>query len=178
MSNVRRLAAGLPAAGITVFATLALASPATASPDVSDQGGKPAVVASPGDRGGDGGYPTVDDTTAPPPASTPVTTPPTTPPATVPSESPVAVLPTGGTRGHSGYELNETVSPTPTGTGGTKAVPPAGVQDERVPPVKTTTKGGTLAVTGAPLAGTLALGGLLVGGGAAALWYTRRRKTA
>ncbi|MEU4420407.1 hypothetical protein AB0F81_07245 [Actinoplanes sp. NPDC024001] len=163
MSFSRRLAAGLPAVGVTVFAALALTgSPATAA-EPTGQGGYPAVTTSPdvGDTRGNAGY----GGTA----------------AEVPSEAP--------TRGNPGYGgESPTATPTPSAsvpTGTVNSVPPGGVASESVTPAPAMTthgagvsSGSTLPVTGAPLAGTLAAGGLLVAAGTATVWYTRRRRSA
>ncbi|BCY14307.1 hypothetical protein [Actinoplanes sp. L3-i22] len=174
MSFVRRLALGLPAAGVTAFAALAIASPALAADTA--QAGHPAVMASP-DRGNTGYGAEQPATTAPTVAATTATVATTAPAATTPAAvSPAA---TGGTRGHAGYG---TESPQPTGV--VQSVP-GGVNHETVPaPSKTViTKGGgvssgSLPLTGGPVGATVAVGAVLVAGGAGALWYTRRRRAA
>ncbi|GIF05926.1 hypothetical protein [Actinoplanes siamensis] len=168
MSLARRLAVGLPVAGAAAFAALAVSSPVLGATDPV-RAGHPVVMASP-DRGhagyGPGGAApatpatTAPATTAPPAGAAPVT------------ETPGTV---GGARGNAGYG---SISPagSPTVTGGAKSVPgrvssasvpqPGGVSNERLP------------LTGGPVGATVAVGAVLVAGGAGALWYTRRRKTA
>ena len=170
MSFSRRLAVGIPAAGATVLAALALSgAPAMATNDAA--GAYPAAMTSPdpaGTRGADayGG-------------EAPATT--TTATATATSDS-------GDTRGNAGYGGEApTTEPTPSAsvpTGSTASVPPGGgVKDETASPVPSqstggagVSSGGTLPLTGAPVGGTLALGGLLLAGGAAAVVYGRRRR--
>jgi LPXTG-motif cell wall-anchored protein len=171
MSLTRRLAAGLPAVGVTVFAALALGAPASAAP--GDQAAQPAVMTTPctGDARdcatgsgyagpsatatdhvrGNGGYGTVGPSTSP-----------TAPTSPTPSES------------------------TPTGT--VESVPPSGVSPTTVSPNAVpspsspggggVSPAGTLPLTGAPGAGLVGLGALLVAAGAGAVWYTRRRRSA
>jgi LPXTG-motif cell wall-anchored protein len=188
MSSLRRiLVAGLPAAGLTVAASLALAgSPATA---VADHGARPVVTATPcaasdrdkcdygnagngtsaggagtpatggagtpatgGHTRGHGGYGTVTTT---PPATTPATTKPTpTPSTTTPTGNVDTVPPTG-------------VSPSVTIQGGVTPTPSGGVS-----------AGHALPVTGAPMSAIISLGTLMIAGGAASVWYTRRRRSA
>ncbi|AEV87956.1 Neurofilament medium polypeptide [Actinoplanes sp. SE50] len=179
MSFVRRLAVGIPAAGVTAFAALAISSPVLAA---SFDAAHPAVHAS-ADRG-NAGYGAASPATTTPAATAPAATTPaaggptatvvaTTPPAAV---SPAAASPdtVGGTRGHAGYGE---VSP----TGGAKTVP-GGVSPTEVPsPITTKGSGvssGSLPLTGRPVGATVAVGAVLVAGGAGALWYTRRRKSA
>lgn len=185
MSFSRRLAAGIPAAGVTVFAALAFTgSPATAA-EPAVQGGYPAVMTSPeptADTRGNAGY---GGDVAEVPADT----------ATTPTDT-VDDTPT---RGNPGYGPSETPgvsstpstpstttpsTTTPSAPAGTPSTP-VGVASESVAPEapNTITPGGvksegTLPVTGAPLTGTLAIGGLLVAAGGAAVWYTRRRRNA
>ncbi|GAA4591370.1 LPXTG-motif cell wall-anchored protein [Actinoplanes octamycinicus] len=173
MSFVRRLAVGLPAAGVTAFAALALSSPALAAADTA-QAGHPAVMASP-DRG-NAGYGAEQPAATTAPATVAATTPPAA--VTAATASPAT---TGGTRGHAGYG-GESPTATPSlPTGGAKTVPGGVSSETAAPPV--TTKGGgvsngSLPLTGGPVAATVAVGAMLVAGGAGALWYTRRRKTA
>lgn len=170
MSFSRRLAAGLPAAGAIFITALALSGSPSAAAEPAVQGEYPAVATSPeppADTRGNAGY---GGTMAEVPGGVTATT--TTP-----------------TRGKPGYggEAPAT-SPAPTAsvpTGNVNAVPPAGVASEAVTPAPTMTThgagvsaGSTLPVTGAPLAGTLAAGGLMVAVGGAAVWYTRRRRSA
>jgi LPXTG-motif cell wall-anchored protein len=175
MRSPRRIViAGLPAAGLTVFAALALAgSPATASAE--DHPARPAVMSTPcadarekcdyGTAGpaattpgrGHGGY----GTTSTPTPTKPTTTVPTTKPT---SPGPTETTPSGGV---------DTVTPTPTTSvtihGGKTPHPrhPGGVS-----------AGHALPVTGAPMGAIVSLGGLMVAAGATALWYTRRRRNA
>ena len=155
MSATRRiLAVGLPAAGFTVFAALAFAgNPAVA---VEDHGLRPAVTATPcDDASGRGhcGYGT------PTPTAT-VSAQETTPPGTAP------------TRGHTGY---------PTPTASVDTVPhttPPGVQDTVTPSPGGVKGEHVLPVTGAPTSAIVSLGAILVAGGAASVYYTRRRRSA
>ncbi|GIE93411.1 LPXTG cell wall anchor domain-containing protein [Paractinoplanes rishiriensis] len=169
MSPIRRiLVAGLPAAGLTVAASLALAgSPATA---VEDHAARPVALTTPctaADRdkcdygttaGGNvsdapGGGPTRGQTgyggESPAPS-----TPATTSPAPTPSASVDTVPPTSP-----GVLSSETPAPTPSISGGVSA-------------------GHALPVTGAPMGTIVTLGAVLVAGGAASVWYTRRRRSA
>ncbi|MEU4688042.1 hypothetical protein [Actinoplanes sp. NPDC023714] len=168
MSFSRRLTAGLPAVGVTVLAALALSgSPASAAEGVA-QAAYPAVMTSPDPAGtrGTGDYAgQADETAAPAATETDDTT-------------------TGGTRGKPGYggESPAPSSPAPSSPAPSEEVP-GGTAAETVEPVPSATTAGagvsdssTLPVTGAPLTGTLALGGLLVAAGTTAVWYTRRRR--
>jgi hypothetical protein len=163
MSFSRRLAAGLPAAAVTAFAAFALTgTPATAAEPVV-QGANPAVMTSPDPASDTRGNA-----------------------AEVPGV--VATTPTRGNPGYGG----ESPTPTPTPSVSVSvpsvtvnSVPPGGVASDSVTPAPAVTthgagvsSGSTLPVTGAPLAGTLGVGGLLVAAGGVALWYTRRRRTA
>lgn len=180
MSLTRRLAAGLPAVGVTALAALAFAGgPAYATGDAARVGGQPAVAATPCtddprvkcDGYGYGETPGPDDT------STPTAGPDD-------SGSNNGGSDNGGPdddRGNPGYgpETTPPVTPsTPTGTANT--VPPGGVSPATTPakPGGGVSAGGTLPVTGAPMGATIALGALLVAGGAGAVWYTRRRRSA
>ena len=172
MSFSRRLTAGLPAVGVTVLAALALSgSPASAAEGVN-QAAYPAVMTSPDPAGtrGTGDYAgTADETAAPAATETDDTT-------------------TGGTRGKPGYggEGPAPSSPAPSSPVPSSPAPssevPGGTAAETVEPVPSATTGGagvsdsSLPVTGAPLTGTLALGGLLVAAGATAVFSTRRRR--
>lgn len=179
MSFSRRLAAGLPAVGVTVLAALALTGgPAAAEPGDAGRAGLPVVMATPCaddartkcDAGGAAGYGDDDET---------------------PNDNA-----TGGAddhRGNPGYG-GESPAPSPsetTPTGTTDTVPPGGGESPSPggelpavsPSVSTTpgggvSAGGTLPLTGAPLGATIAVGAILVAGGAAAVWYTRRRREA
>ncbi|WP_436527181.1 hypothetical protein [Actinoplanes sp. HUAS TT8] len=176
MSFVRRLALGLPVAGVTAFAALTIASPALAAADAA-QAAHPVVAASP-DRGntgyGNGELPSPPTT---PPTTGVVTT--TPPPAVTPSAS-VSPDTTGATRGHPGYSASISAGP----SGGAQSVPGNGVNHETVPSpsesVSSTPQvsSGSLPLTGGPVGATVGVGAVLVAAGAGALWYTRRRKTA
>jgi LPXTG-motif cell wall-anchored protein len=154
MTATRRiLTAGLPAVGLTVFAALAFAgSPAVA---VEDRAVRPAVTATPCDpdtRGGCG-YGATAATTGP-------TTKPTTPAGTLP------------TRGHTGY-------PTPTASVDTvPATTPPAIKGTPSPTTPGGVSAGQLPVTGAPTGAIISLGAVLMAGGAASIYYTRRRRNA
>ncbi|MEU4621433.1 hypothetical protein AB0G04_15860 [Actinoplanes sp. NPDC023801] len=189
MSFSRRPAAGLATVGATLLAALALGgAPATAA-DVAVKGGHAVVTPSPdtGDQRGDAGY-----------GGTVKEAPQTVPTATTPA--PVTTT-TGPTRGRPGYTAattsppqttppttSPTTSPTPsqpTTTGSVNVITPTGVSSQTAAPVGGPGATGTglsageeLPLTGAPLGGTLALGGLMLAGGATAVWYTRRRRSA
>jgi LPXTG-motif cell wall-anchored protein len=159
MSLTRRLAAGLPAAGVTFIAALALSgSPAAATGDEPAAGAKqPAVM-------------TTTDAADAPAADAPAAD---APAAEAPAAAgDAAVAPA---RGNDGY------GPTPTTT--VYTVPPTGVANETSPPAVTPSQptgvsAGTLPLTGAPMGLTMAIGGMLVAGGSAAVYYTRRRRSA
>jgi len=190
MSHTRRMiAAGLPAAGVTVLAALALSgAPAAASPaDVA--GIRPVAMATPCSGGYRAncaqGYGN----------ETPVgTLPATTRPATTqPAPALTAGTPAGTspgtthTRGHGGYGgvSPATTPPTTTPTGHANTVPPGGVSPSSATPAPTVSKpgggvsaGSALPVTG-PTTGALAsLGGLMLLAGAATVFYSRRRRNA
>ncbi|MFI7600537.1 LPXTG cell wall anchor domain-containing protein [Actinoplanes sp. NPDC049681] len=174
MSLTRRLAAVLPAAGVTVLAALALSgAPAAATGDEA-AAKYPAVMTTPcseGQRDGDctDGY-AGDDTPG------------------------AAATTTAPTRGHGGYGgESPTVSPSPSRTttsptpsASVDTVPPGGELPATSPtpsPSKSTpgggvSAGGTLPVTGAPMGLTMGVGALLVAAGAGAVFYTRRRRNA
>ncbi len=168
MSLTRRLAAGLPAAGVTVLAALALTgSPAAATGDEHAARAKqPAVMTTPCSevqRGekcdyGPGGGETPDDNSTPAGNTAP-------------------------TRGNGGYG-GESPAPSPsTPTASVNTVPPGGAGPATSPAPSTSTPGGvsaggTLPLTGAPMGLTVALGGLLIAGGATAVYYSRRRRSA
>jgi len=182
MSLTRRLAAVLPAAGVTVLAALAMTgAPAAATGDeAAARAQRPAVMTTPCSEGqrdedcadgygstpgtaattgptrGHGGYGGESPSTSPTPSQT--TTTPTTPATTTPATPTASVdtVPPGG-------ELPAT-SPTPSPS---QSTPGGGVS-----------AGGTLPVTGAPMGLTVAVGALLVAAGAGAVFYTRRRRSA
>ena len=188
MSLTRRLAAGIPAVGVSALAALAFAgAPAQATGEGAGHAGQPAVMATPctdartkcaddaGEADGDGyGYGGG--------AAAPTTT--------VPNDNSTAGSDDNGdtddddTRGNPGYggELPSTAPTTsPTPTGNTDTVPPGGGVSPTTSaptPGGGVSNGGTLPLTGAPIGATVSLGGLLVAGGAAAVWYTRRRRSA
>jgi LPXTG-motif cell wall-anchored protein len=174
MSATRRiLVAGLPAAaalalaGSPALATMdhpALGRPAaTATPcaqterDKCDYGATGAGTATPsgGHTRGHGGYATTPPATTPP--ATPSTTTPTSPAphGTSPSAHVDTVPPTKAT---SPGTTILGASPTPTTSGGVSA-------------------GHALPVTGAPMGAIISLGVLMVAGGAASVWYSRRRRS-
>ena len=178
MSFTRRLAAGIPAVGVTVLAALAFAgSPSNAAAGDAAQAVRPQVMASPCDDSGrvkcDGyGYGDVDDE-------------PGVDDTDVPNDDDAtddATPGTSPTRGNGGYggESPTAVPSTPPATANT--VPP-GVSPTTVAPSPSKTPGGvsaggTLPVTGAPGGTTIGVGLLMVAVGGAAVWYTRRRRTA
>jgi LPXTG-motif cell wall-anchored protein len=187
MSLTRRLAAGLPAAGVTVLAALALTgSPAAATGDESVARAKPAVMATPcsavprgtkcdyaGDETPGGNAATPDHHGGTPDANggTPAATPDDN--GATPDDNGA-----GPTRGHGSYGGE---SPTPYGSVDT--VPPGGESPATSPsPRKSTggavSAGGTLPLTGSPAGLTIALGGLMVAAGAAVVFYSRRRRGA
>jgi LPXTG-motif cell wall-anchored protein len=166
MSLTRRLAAGLPAAGVTIFAALALSgAPASAAPDdPAARAAQPAVMTTPctgSSRECPTGYGYGSD---------------------VPNDTATSAgtSDNGPTRGHPSYGgVSPSSSPTPTGV--VHTVPPGGVSPTTVAPSPSKSHGagvspGTLPLTGAPSAGVVGLGALLVAAGAAAVWYTRRRR--
>jgi len=174
MSLTRRLAAGLPAAAVTVLAALAFTgSPAAATGDESAaRARQPAVMATPCSevpRGekcdyGNGGDVSPDNTGATPGDN-----------GATPDDNGA-----GPTRGNGGYGSE---SPTPNASVDT--VPPGGELPATSPapaPSKSTpggvSAGGTLPLTGAPMGLTMGLGGLMVAAGAVAVLVTRRRRSA
>ncbi|GAA3343384.1 hypothetical protein GCM10020358_42400 [Amorphoplanes nipponensis] len=178
MSLTRRLAAGLPAAGVTVLAALALTgSPAAATGDESAARAKqPAVMTTPcsevqrGDKCDYGyGNETPDNN-----GSTPDDN------GATPDDNGA-----GPTRGNGGYGgESPTPSPSPsTPAASVDTVPPGGESPATSPSPSASTPGGvsaggTLPLTGAPMGLTMGLGGLMVAAGAAAVFYTRRRRSA
>jgi LPXTG-motif cell wall-anchored protein len=177
------IAAGLPAAGVTVLAALALSgAPAAASPaDVP--GLRPVAMETPcsgGYRAGCAqGYGnqtpsgTLPATTQPTPGGTPSGTPAT------------ATTASTHTRGHGGYGQAPTTPPTTTPAGHANTVPPGGVSPSTAAPAPSASKpgggvsaGSALPVTGAPTGALASLGGLMLAAGAASVWYTRRRRNA
>ncbi|MGW4944657.1 LPXTG cell wall anchor domain-containing protein [Actinoplanes sp. NPDC004185] len=183
MSLTRRLAAGLPAAGVTVLAALALTgAPAAATGDESAARAKqPAVMTTPCSevqRGDKCDYGYTDDTK--PGDTKPGDTKPGDTGATPDDNG------TGPTRGNGGYGgESPTPSPSPsTPTASVDTVPPGGESPATSPAPSQSTPGGgvsaggTLPLTGAPMGLTIALGGLMVAGGAAAVYYSRRRRSA
>lgn len=189
MSLTRRMiAAGLPAAGVTVLAALALSgAPASAAAPADAAGARPVVMATPCSGGYRGdcaqGYGN---------ATTPTGTLPTTHPAGTRVPAGTATAPGGGhTRGHSGYGNSPTTPATPstpattTPTGNANTVPPGGVSPSSATPAPAVTKpgggvsaGSALPVTGPPMGTMVSLGGLMIAAGAASVWYTRRRRNA
>lgn len=186
MSPLRRiLVAGLPAAGLTVAASLALAgAPAVA---VEDHAARPVAMATPStdaDRGNaDYATPTGNANATTPAGAKPAGT---KPAGAKPAGT---VSPTGPTRGHGGYggespaTTPPTSKPTPTPSASTPTanvdtVPP-GVKGTVTPsPSGGVSAGHALPVTGAPMSAIVTLGVLMVAGGAASVWYTRRRRSA
>ena len=200
MSLTYRLTAGLPALGVSVLAAAAFggAPASAAAADVAAHPALPSVTAGPcydgdsrtkcnggadgygntgngngtgtgngngtGTGNGNGAKPT-DNRGKPGYGGTS----PTTAPPTTPTTAPTPV-------------------PTPTGTtptGITDTVPPGGVSPTSVAPYGTTpvhgrgvSAGAVLPVTGPPMGPTIGSGALLLAFGGAAVWYTRRRRSA
>ncbi|MFF5293169.1 LPXTG cell wall anchor domain-containing protein [Paractinoplanes globisporus] len=176
MSATRRiLVAGLPAAAaLALAASPALATvdhparpAATATPcaqtqrDNCDYGGTATgagtTTPSGGHTRGHGGYATTPTT----PATTPATTSPTSPaPSTTTPSAHVATVPTTSTATTPSTSVQgATPAPSSSTGGGVSA-------------------GHALPVTGAPASAIISLGALMVAGGAASVWYTRRRRSA
>jgi hypothetical protein len=185
MSFSRRPAAGLVTVGATVLAALALGAAPAMATDVTLRAGHAIMTPSPdtGDQRGNPGYGTAQEVPGTPAVTTPAPT------ATVKATTaPPAATTTGPTRGRPGYTQGLSPSPVqssslPTGT--VKETPGTGVNSATAGPAPSASAHGQglsagtrLAVTGAPLGGTLALGGLMLAGGATAVWYTRRRRNA
>ncbi|WP_158510591.1 LPXTG cell wall anchor domain-containing protein [Actinoplanes friuliensis] len=171
MSLTRRLAAGIPAAGVTVLAALALSgSPAAATGDESAARAKqPAVMATPCSevpRGEKCDYAYGDDDEAPGDTAT----------------DDVTDTPTRGGPGYGGESPTPSPSVTPTTpTASVDTVPPGGESPAVTPSASTpggVSAGGTLPLTGAPMGITMGIGGLMVAAGAAAILITRRRRSA
>jgi LPXTG-motif cell wall-anchored protein len=190
MSLTRRLAVGLPAAGVTAFAAFAFTGvPAmAATADAQGLAARPVVMASPcADSSrdacdyGSGATPGSDDSTAGDDAAVgsnsddngyggaaPATT-----------KTPGSGHTRGNSNGYGGVSPT-TVPP----TGNVDTVPPGGEAPETVSPTPATPGGGgvspagTLPVTGPSIPLTASLGGALVLAGAGAFWFTRRRRTA
>lgn len=191
MSLTRRLAAGLPAVGVLALAALALAgTPANADPGA--YAARPGIMATPcaddarikcadGDAVGDG-YGGYDDTAGD-------GTPNDTGTSAGPSSGTSAGDDTGTSagdddRGNPGYG-GESPTPAPslssTPTGEANTVPGGNVGPATVAPSKPgggVSAGGTLPVTGGSMTMTIAFGAVLVAGGSAAVWYSRRRRNA
>jgi hypothetical protein len=200
MSVKRRLAAaGLPVAGVTVFAALALAGPASAaavdSSALAARQGAPAGVAAtcePGQRTKCGyadpdGYDNAGDDTGADDGDTGVDD-----GAGDDSGDDTGSGAGAGDddgRGDGDGYGGESPSPTPTPTtspsGGTDNVPPGGEGPTTAPPggagpdAVPNGNGGTLPLTGAPMAAITTVGGLLTAAGAAlcfGVWYNARRR--
>jgi LPXTG-motif cell wall-anchored protein len=177
MSLTRRLAAGLPAAGVTALAALAFTgTPALATGDSSERAGQPVVMATPCDTdarhkcdtsaasdGYGGGAQAGNDDDD------------------IPNDNATGDDDTRGNAGYGGESPSATPSET-TPTGTTDTVPPGGGESPgAVPPTAPgggVSAGGTLPLTGAPMGATIGLGAAMVVAGAAAVWYTRRRRSA
>ncbi|WP_285683124.1 hypothetical protein [Actinoplanes sp. NBRC 103695] len=180
MSLTRRLAAGLPAVGVTALAALAFAgSPALATGDGAEHAARPALMATPcksdartkcdpsADSDGYGGGQADDDD--------------------IPNDNATSSAAADDDRGNPGYGYgSESPSASPSPSGPTPSetvpatantVPPTGELPETVPPTGGV-NAGTLPLTGAPMGSVIGFGALLVAGGGLAVWYTRRRRTA
>jgi hypothetical protein len=167
MSLKRRLAAaGMPAAGVTIFAVLALTGQPASAASVDSAAHARAVTAveptaSPTDGRGGAGY---GDYTG----------------GAGPTATATATATSTSTRGNGGYGgVTPTTAPTPTGDVDT--VPPGGVSPTTPgggagPDSVPGTGGGTLPLTGVPMVAITTLGGLLVALGVIAVWYTGRRR--
>jgi LPXTG-motif cell wall-anchored protein len=200
MSLTRRLAAGLPAAGVTAFAAFAFTGvPAmAATADASGLAARPAVMASPC---ADSSRDQCDySTTTAAPGSDDATTPGDD--AAVGNGDDNGYGDTGtnsgsgtgtgtgtgagtgnqGTRGHHTSGGYGGVSPTTVPpTGNTDTVPPGGEAPTTTPATPGgggVSPAGTLPVTGPSMGLTAGLGGALVLAGAGAFWFSRRRRTA
>jgi LPXTG-motif cell wall-anchored protein len=181
MSLTRRLAAGLPAVGVTVFAALAFAgSPANAAPDVAGAAARPVTMTTPcaAAERTKCGY---NDADVPDDNSTS--------PSSAGDDNGTGAGDNDDDRGNPGYggvsPSTSPATPTPTTstpTGNTDTVPPGGVSPTTASPSTPTGGGvspaGTLPLTGAPMGATVALGALMVAIGGFAVWYSRRRRNA
>jgi hypothetical protein len=182
MSLTRRLAAGLPAAGMTLFAALALSGTPASADESAVRAAQPAATqpACAGNaRDCQTGYGADAETPGDAGSGPAATTPGTVPggghtrgnPGGYGSVSPTTVPPTV-----------PTTPPTTSPTGYTDTVPPSGVSPTTVSPSPSRPSGvspaHTLPVTGAPSAGTVGAGALLIAAGGFALWAGRRRRTA
>ncbi|MEU4219903.1 LPXTG cell wall anchor domain-containing protein [Actinoplanes sp. NPDC026623] len=173
MSFTRRLAAGLPAAGVTVIAALALTgSPAAATGDESAaRANQPAVMTTPcADVPQGEQCETTSAVAVAPGAPGDIAA---APDAGAP-DADAADADVAPARGNGGY------GPVPSAS--VLTTPPAGELPETSPaatPSKPSgVSAGTLPLTGAPMGLTMAIGGMLVAGGAAAVYYSRRRRSA
>ncbi|GIE80410.1 hypothetical protein Aph02nite_63600 [Actinoplanes philippinensis] len=197
MSFSSRPAAGLATVGATVLAALALGGAPAMATDVVQKAGHAILTPSPdpADQRGNPGY---GGTVQQVPGTPGVTTAPavaSTTPAPAGTVRTITTAPTTPARGHSGYASTPpttppAMSPSPSvseslPTGTVKSSPGTGLQSANAQPRPSASAanqgvsvGRNLPVTGAPLTGTLTVGGMLVAGGATALWYTRRRRSA
>lgn len=193
MSFSRRPAAGLATVGASVLAALALGGTPALAADLTTKAGHAIMTPTPGagDQRGNPGY----GDTAPETPGSPATAAPSTP-APAGSVKAATATTTATTnapnRGRPGYSPSQSLSPSasPSVTqslpsGSIKETPGTGVNSATAGPRATAGSGGqgvssgtSLPVTGTPLGATLALGGLMVAGGATVLWYTRRRRNA
>lgn len=192
MSLTRRMiAAGLPAAGVTVLAALAFSGAPAAAAPAGAAGLRPVAMATPCA----GGY-RADCAQGYGTPTTVGTLPATTQPAPGGTGTPAATATAHvHTRGHGGYggvspattppTTTPTTVPTTTPTGHANTVPPGGVSPSSATPAPAVTKpgggvsaGSALPVTGAPTGALASIGGLMLAAGAASVWYTRRRRNA
>ncbi|MEU4159905.1 hypothetical protein [Actinoplanes sp. NPDC026670] len=193
MSFSRRPAAGIATVGASVLAALALGGAPALAADAMVKAGHAIITPTPdtGDQRGNPGYGgTVQQVPGTPATTTPA--PAATTPAPAGTVKAANTATTSPTRGGPGYTPSHGISASPTPsvtqslpTGTIKQTPGTGVNSATAGPQASASAGGQgvssgtrLAVTGAPLGGTLALGGLMLAGGAAAVWYTRRRRSA
>ncbi|MFI5931072.1 LPXTG cell wall anchor domain-containing protein [Actinoplanes sp. NPDC051494] len=156
MSFTRRLAAGLPVAGVIAFAALALTgAPAAATGDeAATRVNLPVVMTTPScaseERGEDCGY----GYGSAAPTDSPTTTP---------------------TRGGSGYGSEApTTAPTPSASVDTVSPTPS-VSPTTGRGVSPDNESPHLPVTGAPMGLIVAVGAVLIAGGAGAVYASRRR---
>ena len=179
MSFSRRL----PTVGAAVLAALAIGGAPAMATEAGLMPAYAATVPSPDTAGDQRGNPGYGQEAPEAPTGPAATTP--TPAGSVKGVTPTT---TGPTRGRPGYGQGLSLAPSETAsmpTGTVNEIPPGGVANETVAPSasKTTggagvSSGGTLPLTGAPLGGTLALGGLMLAVGTAAVLWTRRRRNA